>query len=150
MLKESLIEIFERDLNKLKIEIGSYEDESKLWIIDHEIKNSGGNLCLHLIGNLKQFIGKVLGKYDYNRNRDAEFSNKNVPKKDLIDEIEETKNVVIASLKNIDEGEFDKKYPVNVYNNDMTTGFFLVSLVAHLNYHLGQINYHRRIIGLNK
>jgi len=150
MLKESLIEIFERDINKLKIEISSYEDESKLWIIENEIKNCGGNLCLHLIGNLKQFIGNVLGKFEYSRNRDAEFSSKNVPKKDLIKEIEETKNIVIESLSKIDESELDKKYPVNVFNNDMTTGFFLVSLVGHLNYHLGQINYHRRIIGCKK
>ena len=148
MLRESLIEIFERDLNKLKIEISSYEDESSLWLIEKEIKNSGGNLCLHLIGNLKQFIGNVIGKFEYTRNRDAEFGSKGVPKKELVSEIEETKEMVIASLKKLDENDFDKIYPVNVLSNNMKTGFFLVSLVGHLNYHLGQINYHRRIIGI--
>ncbi len=147
MLKESLIEILERDLNKLKIEISSYENESRLWLIEKDIKNSGGNLCLHLIGNLKQFIGNVLGNIAYTRNRDDEFGKKNIPRKDLISEIEETKEVVITSLKKLVDSDFEKIYPVNVFNKEMTTGFFLISLSAHLNYHLGQINYHRRIIG---
>ena len=149
MLKDSLIEIFDRDLNKLKIEISSYESESSLWLIEKDIKNSGGNLCLHLIGNLKQFIGNVIGKFDYTRNRDAEFGSKDVPKKDLVSEIEETKEIVIASLKKLNADDFEKIYPINVFNKEMTTGFFLISLAAHLNYHLGQINYHRRIIGKN-
>ncbi len=149
MLKESLIEIFDRDLNKLKIEISSYEKESSLWIIEKDIKNSGGNLCLHLIGNLKQFIGNVIGEFDYTRNRDAEFRSKDVPKKDLVSEIEATKEIVIASIKKLNEDDFEKIYPINVFNKEMTIGFFLISLAAHLNYHLGQINYHRRIIGRN-
>ena len=149
MLKESLIEIFDRDINKLKIEISSYENEKDLWIIGKEIKNSGGNLCLHLIGNLKQFIGKVLGNFEYARNRDAEFGSKYVPRKEILNELEETKEIVIASLKKLEESDFEKIYPVNVFNKEMTTGFFLISLAAHLNYHLGQINYHRRIIGGN-
>ncbi len=146
MLKESLIEIFDRDLNKLKIEISSYENESSLWLIKKDIKNSGGNICLHLIGNLKQFIGNILGKFDYIRDRDFEFGKKDIPKKDLVHEIEETKEIVLTSLRNLDESDFGKIFPINVFNKEMTTGFFLINLVAHLNYHLGQINYHRRII----
>ena len=78
MLSETIAEIFDRDLNKLRIEISSYSDEAKMWVIEKNIKNSGGNLCLHLIGNLKQFIGNVLGNRPYQRNRDAEFSLKNI------------------------------------------------------------------------
>ena len=146
MLKEALIEIFERDLNKLRIEISSYENETSLWIIDKNIKNSGGNLCLHLIGNLKQFIGNVLGKVDYKRDRDAEFNKKNISKRDLVSEVQETLGIVSSSLNSLEESDFEKIYPIDVYNKKMTTGFFLISLAAHLNYHLGQINYHRRLL----
>ena len=74
MLKEALIEIYERDLNKLRNEIELYSDENKLWIIKSEINNSAGNLCLHLIGNLNHFIGATLGNSDYKRDRNSEFS----------------------------------------------------------------------------
>ena len=147
MLKETLIEIFERDLNKLKIEISSYSDESKLWIIDKNIKNSGGNLCLHLVGNLNQFICGVIGKSGYIRNRDAEFNDKNIPKKILLKSIDDSIENIITILKSLEEEDFKTMYPIDVFNQKMTTGFFLIHLTTHLNYHLGQINYHRRIIG---
>jgi len=146
MLDETIMELFNRDLNKLKIEISSYNNESKLWQIEKNIKNSGGNLCLHLIGNLKQFIGNVLGNNSYIRNRDAEFSLKNVSKSDLVKEIDETIFIVESTIKSLNAGDFTKIYPVEVFGKPMTTEFFLISLIAHLNYHLGQINYHRRLI----
>jgi hypothetical protein len=70
---------FLRDLEKLKTEISSFKDESNLWKISGDIKNSAGNLCLHLCENLQHFIGAVLGNSGCVRNRDAEFSRKNVP-----------------------------------------------------------------------
>jgi uncharacterized damage-inducible protein DinB len=146
MFSKSIIEIFNRDLNKVKIEIGSYNDETKLWVIEKNIKNSGGNLCLHLIGNLKQFIGNVLGKMDYIRNREAEFGLKNISRTNLLKELDETIEVVHSTLVSLTEEDFKKTYPVEVFDKPMTTEFFLISLIAHLNYHLGQINYHRRLI----
>ena len=76
---ETLSQLFLRDLDKLKTEITSFKDEKKIWEISGDIKNSAGNLCLHLCGNLQHFIGAVLGNSGYVRNRDAEFSRKNVP-----------------------------------------------------------------------
>jgi hypothetical protein len=145
MFSESIAEIFNCDLNKLKIEISSYANETKLWASEKNIKNAGGNLCLHLIGNLKQFIGSVLGKRPYERNRDAEFSLNNISKKELLKEIDVTMKLVAETINSLNEDDFIKIYPVDVFNKPMTTGFFLMSLIAHLNYHLGQINYHRRM-----
>ena len=90
MVKETLRQIFSRDLNKLKSEIELYKNEADIWIIAKEIKNSGGNLCLHINGNLKHFIGKVLGETDYKRDRESEFASKNIPKAELIKSISET------------------------------------------------------------
>ena len=149
MLSEEIAEIFDRDLEKLRIEINSYTDETKLWVIEKNIKNSGGNLCLHLIGNLRQFIGNILGKKYYERNRDAEFSLKNIPKKDLLEMINGTMEIVAETFKSLKEEDLNNIYPVDVSDKPITAQFFMISLIAHLNYHLGQINYHRRMIDSN-
>ncbi len=147
MMKKTFLDIFDRDINKLRIEINLYEDEKKLWIIEKSIKNSGGNLCLHITGNLNQFIGAVLGNSGYVRNREAEFAERGVAKKILLKKVDETQGIVFDTINALNEEDLDAIYPVEVFNSRMTNGFFLVHLATHLNYHLGQINYHRRIIG---
>lgn len=146
MLKESLLEIFERDLNKLKDEISLYNDENSLWIIKNEISNSAGNLCLHLIGNLNHFIGAILGKTGYVRDRENEFSSKNISSKELINEIEKVIKVVCNTLNKLSAEDFEKDFPVQKHDKIVKTDFMLLHLLTHFNYHLGQINYHRRLI----
>ncbi|MEJ2493611.1 MAG: DinB family protein [Ignavibacteriaceae bacterium] len=143
---DTLKKLFNRDLEKLKTEISSYNDEKKLWEISGEIKNSAGNLCMHLCGNLQHFIGNILGNSGYVRNREAEFSTKDIQKEKLLDEINVTAKVVEKTISELKEDKFNEIYPVNVFGYEMTTEFFLVHLATHLNYHLGQINYHRRLL----
>lgn len=145
MLIETLKSLFNRDLNQLKAEIESYQDESQLWVIDKNISNSGGNLCLHLIGNINTYIGAEIGKTGYIRNRPLEFLLKDIPKSELINKIEETILVVNNALDSVTEADLETIYPQIVFEKEMTTGFFLVHLSTHLAYHLGQINYHRRL-----
>lgn len=146
MITKTLKFLFERDLNKLKVEIESYQNESNLWEIDKNISNSAGNLCLHLIGNLNTYIGAEIGKTGYIRNRPLEFSLKDIPKAELIQKIEETLIVVNNALDSLTENDLEAIYPQIVFEKEMTTGFFLVHLSTHLAYHLGQINYHRRLL----
>ncbi|MCA1624598.1 MAG: DUF1572 domain-containing protein [Acidobacteria bacterium] len=146
MLKDSLLEIFERDLNKLKDEINFYEDENDLWTIEKKISNSAGNLCLHLIGNLNHFIGALLGETGFVRDRDAEFSSKTIARKNLVEEIEKTIAVVKNSLNKLSDEDFDKNFPVEKHGKVVKMDFMLLHLLTHFNYHLGQINYHRRLI----
>ncbi|MGB7200733.1 MAG: DinB family protein [Pyrinomonadaceae bacterium] len=146
MLTEILTELYERDLNKLKEEIELYADEADLWKTGGDIINPAGNLCLHLTGNLQHFFGAVLGGTDYVRDRDAEFSRKDVAKSELLADIDEAKNVVLATLEKLTEDDLAKPYPIEVFGGAMTTGFFLTHLATHLNWHLGHINYHRRLL----
>ncbi|UPZ13547.1 DinB family protein [Flavobacterium humidisoli] len=146
MVIESLKILFNRDLNKLKFEIESYEFEKQIWVIDKNISNSAGNLCLHLIGNLNTYIGAEIGKTGYVRNRPLEFSLKDIPKSELISKIESTIDVINKSLDSLTEKDLEQIYPQIVFEKEMTTGFFLIHLSAHLAYHLGQINYHRRLL----
>ena len=146
MLVESLKTLFNRDLNKLQEEIELYKNEANLWKIEKGISNSAGNLCLHLIGNLNSYIGSELGKTDYIRNRDLEFSLINVSKAELLNRIEKTKVVVNNALEVITSKKLEEEYPLLVFENKTTTAFFLIHLSTHLAYHLGQINYHRRLL----
>lgn len=146
MSLQTLKTLFNRDLNKLKFEIESYEFEKQIWVIDKNISNSAGNLCLHLIGNLNTYIGAEIGKTGYVRNRPLEFSLKDIPKVELISKIEDTIEVINKSLDSLTEKDLEQIYPQIVFEKEMTTGFFLIHLSAHLAYHLGQINYHRRLL----
>ena len=145
MLNQELKDIFNRDLNHLKKEIASYQNEKNLWIINDNISNSAGNLCLHLVGNLKWFVGAQLGNSGYVRNREFEFSAKNVPRSELLKEIDETISIVTASLDSMSSAALDDVYLIEVFKKPMSSRFFLIHLSTHLSYHLGQINYHRRI-----
>jgi uncharacterized damage-inducible protein DinB len=146
MLRDSLLSLFERDLNRLKEEINLFIYEEDLWLTPGSIKNSPGNLCLHICGNLKHFIGAVLGDTKYMRQREQEFSSKNVPKNDLLENIEETKSIVLKTISDLDDNTLSNSYPINVFDDEMSTDYFLIHLSSHLNYHLGQINYLRRFL----
>ncbi len=143
---EILQDLFQRDLEKLKSEITSYKDEKKMWEVTGDLSNSAGNLCLHICGNLQHFIGFVLGISGYKRDRDSEFSRKNIPMDEVIRKIDHTIFTVKKTLNELDVNKLDEIYPINVFGKEMTTGFFLAHLTTHLNYHLGQINYHRRLL----
>lgn len=146
MITETLEAIFTRDLNQLKSEIELYKNKKSIWIVDKEISNSAGNLCLHLIGNLNAYIGATLGKSDYIRNRELEFSLKDISKSELIRKIDETILVVNNSIRNLKNQDLEAEYPIIVFKETMSIEFFLVHLATHLSYHLGQINYHRRLL----
>ena len=138
--------IIERDLNKLEEEIKLYSSEESVWKIDGQIKNTAGNLCLHLCGNLQHYFGAVLGKTGYVRNRNNEFAAKGISQTDLIAEIQKAKQAVRSTLEKIDTSVLQQDYPEKVYDYPMTTSYFMIHLCSHLGYHLGQINYHRRLL----
>ena len=146
MLIDTLKILFKRDLNKLVDEINAYQKEANIWIVDKNITNCAGNLCLHLIGNLNHFIGTLLGETGYVRQRDLEFSLKNVPRATLIEQVEDTTEMIEAVLSQLSETDLNQEYPIIVFKKKMATGFFLTHLTTHLNYHLGQVNYHRRLL----
>lgn len=141
-----LATIIERDLLKLREEIQAYPNEESLWIIQGEITNSAGNLCLHLCGNLQHFIGHVLGGSSFVRNRDLEFSARHIPTAQLLEGIDATMQAVSSTLTTLDASILEQEFPLQIFGYPMSTGYFLLHLATHLEYHLGQINYHRRLL----
>ena len=146
MLKEILEEFLERELLKLKEEIALYPEEASIWALRPGISNSAGNLCLHLIGNLNHFVGAILGNTGYIRQRELEFSLKNVARAELISDLEKTIIMLKKAFENLTEADLDKTYPLEKHGKVVTTRYMLLHLLTHLNYHLGQVNYHRRLI----
>jgi uncharacterized damage-inducible protein DinB len=146
MITDALIMLFERDLQRLKNEIELYKAEENTWLVKEGIGNSAGNLCLHLIGNLSHFIGAMLGNTGYVRHREDEFSLKNIPRQDLITNIENCRLIVKNTLVKLTAADLEKEFPQNVFDKPITTEMMLMHLATHLTYHLGQINYHRRLL----
>lgn len=147
MLVAILKTLFDRDLNKLYQEIEAYQTEEALWRIAPGISNSAGNLCLHLLGNLNTYIGAELAHTGYIRNRDQEFSARHIPRAQLLAGITETRRVVDAALAPLSDAQLAAEYPVVVWEAPTSLGYLLLHLTTHLAYHLGQINYHRRLLG---
>ena len=144
MTPQDFKELYTREIDNLHKEISAFTEERKLWTISGEIKNSPGNLCVHLIGNVNHFIGAVIGKNGYVRNRDAEFSAKNISKQKLLEDIASAKTVVEEVLGRVDAGEMQKDFPVELFGKK-STEYMLSFFLAHFTYHLGQINYFRRL-----
>jgi len=146
MLSQLLIGPFEKDINKLKEEISLYKSESDLWKLKGDIKNSPGTLALHITGNLKHFIGAQLGKTGYLRERDKEFSDRNISKEKLLTGLNEALEVVKTTLPKLSDEDLKKDFPIPFLEKTCPTIEILFILYGHLNYHLGQINYHRRLL----
>ena len=145
MLHQSLTEIYDRNLLQLKAEINLYNDEKALWSVRGQVSNSAGNLCLHLIGNLNHFIGATLGNTGYVRHRENEFTFKNISRENLLAEIDKTIEMIRNTLSQMKEEDFAKEFPLLKHDKRVSTEEMLLHLLSHLNYHIGQINYHRRL-----
>jgi len=142
---DSLQKILLRDLDKLQKELEQYPSEESIWVVKGDIKNSSGTLVLHLCGNLQHYIGVGLGKSEYKRDRDKEFSARNVSRADLIKEIARTKDAITTALDKVSPDILETEYPLPVYDYAMTVQYFMIHLTSHFGYHLGQVNYHRRL-----
>lgn len=108
--------------------------------------NVAGTLVLHLAGNIQHYIGARLGATGYIRDRAAEFARRGVPRSELVLEIEAARAAVRAALSGVTSLDPDADYPENVGGVKVATGEYLVHLTTHFAYHLGQIDYHRRIV----
>ncbi len=146
MITSALSELFLRDLNRLVKELEQYPSEYQIWLLPEGINNSAGTLTLHLVGNLQHFIGAVLGDSGYVRDREAEFNDRNVPVSQLIHSVNSTIESIKSVLSHIDDESLETTYPLEVFGEPISTIKFLIHLQGHLNYHLGQVNYHRRLL----
>ena len=135
-----------RELRALRRELDAYPDDASLWASPPGITNSAGTLLLHLAGNLQHFVGRHLGGTTYMRNRDAEFSKRGVSRAEIAKELDAAAAALNAGFAKLTDAGMASTFPEPIAGITFTTGDWLVHLVAHLGYHLGQIDYHRRLV----
>lgn len=144
-MTDDLVKLFDRELDKLIAELELFESEAALWAGAAGVSNAAGNLALHIVGNLNQYIGVRLGGTDYLRDRSAEFGSRDIPRHELIARVSATKTMLETVLVRLDAAQLEEIYPEEVLGYAMTTRYLLIHLYGHLNYHLGQVNYLRRV-----
>lgn len=146
MNHEPLRQCLHREIRALKRELDAYPDDASLWAQPPGVTNSGGSLMLHLAGNIQHYFGKCLGGTSYVRNRDAEFSRRNVPRAELTSELDAAAVALDAGFDALTDRVLAAEFPEKVGGFTLNTATFITHLVAHFGYHLGQIDYHRRLV----
>jgi uncharacterized damage-inducible protein DinB len=149
VLRDAVRAMILRELRALDREIAAYPDGRSLWQTPAGVSNSAGTLALHLAGNLRHFIGTTLGKSQYKRNREAEFSTKDLSREQLHAEVRATISDLENAFDKITVDQLEAPYPLLIQERRVRTVDWLVHLSAHLGYHLGQIDYHRRLLTPN-
>jgi uncharacterized damage-inducible protein DinB len=135
-----------RELRSLRLELLAYPDEGLIWARPPGVANPAGTLALHIAGNMQHFIGAVLGGTGYVRDRDAEFRLRGSTREELLASIDAATAAVRKTLSNFDDERLEGLYPLEVSGKRVPTRLFLLHMSTHLAYHLGQLDYHRRIV----
>lgn len=146
MLRSSVRAVLLRDIAAVRRSVEAYPDDASVWAERDGLPNVAGTIVLHLAGNLQHFVGVVLGGRAYHRDRPAEFSRRNVPRAELLADLAATELAISETLATLPEASLAQPFPETIAGNVLTTGAMLVHLATHLAYHLGQLDYHRRVV----
>jgi len=138
--------ILDRDLSTLRREVEAYPDERELWREVPGLLNVGGTLVLHLTGNLQHYFGARLGRTGYVRDRSAEFARRDVARSELLQEIEAARTAVLAAAARVGADQLGADFPELIGGARIRTDDYLLHLAVHFAYHLGQLDYHRRLV----
>ena len=145
MFSRELADLFTRDLTRLVQELRAFPDTDALWRLAPGVTNAAGTLALHLEGNLREFVGRQLGGVAYTRDRPAEFSTRGTAQTEIVARAESLLESIPPVIATLTSSALDAAYPQDVFGRGMSTRQFLLHLFGHLSYHLGQIDYLRRM-----
>lgn len=146
MTFDYLAGVLVRDLRTAQRELAAYPDDASVWQPLPGTPNTAGTLALHLAGNIRHFVGAVLGGTGYVRNRDAEFNRRDVARAELHRDLDAAIAAVEATLPHLPEATARADFPAPLAGVRLNTTDLLLHLSAHLAYHLGQMDYHRRAV----
>ena len=146
MLRTAVRTLILRELGAVLRSLEAYPDDASVWTEPPGLPNPGGTLALHVAGNLRHFIGHVLGGIAYVRDREAEFARRDVPRSELVAGIEAAREAVDRTLSALSDDALAAPYAESISGRTVSTGDFLAHLAVHLGWHLGQLDYHRRVV----
>jgi len=135
-----------RELEGFRREIALFADDAALWRVVPGVSNSAGNLALHVAGNLQYFLGTCIGGGNYVRDRATEFSRREGSRAEVDSILEAAIDVVNRTLTASHESVLDGLLPGAPNGMPVRTGMFLLHLVSHTGFHLGQAGYIRRML----
>lgn len=146
MVVQAVAAILDRDLRALAREVEAYPDDGAVWLAPDGAPNSAGTLVLHLAGNVQHFLGAHLAGTGFVRDRPREFAARGLSRSDLLREIAAARSVLRSAVDRASERALDADWPEIVGGARVVTGEYLIHLVSHFAYHLGQVDYHRRLV----
>jgi hypothetical protein len=146
VLSDYLVGVIVRDLKAVGREVEAYPDDASVWRTPPGVINSGGTLALHLCGNVQHFFGAILGGTGYVRDRAAEFSRRDVPRVEILQQVNAAVAAAERGLAKVTVASLGAEFPEAIAGHTVETGDWLIHLAVHLGYHLGQIDYHRRLV----
>ena len=138
--------VMARELEAFAREVELFPDDASLWRTLPGVTNSAGNLAVHVCGNLRHFVGAVLGGSGYVRDREAEFAARSGRRDDVARQVRETAGVVSTVLARLSPGVLEAPYPEPHDGVQLPCRTFLLHLCVHLAFHLGQAGYLRRAL----
>lgn len=141
---EELLSLLRRDLGELRREILASPEE-RLFTAPAGVPNSIGTVALHLAGNLRHYVGAVLGGTGYVREREEEFSRR-CDAREILAELDSALADVEAVLPNLSPAQLSNPFPLEIEGRSIPVRIFLWRLAVHLAYHLGQAVTVRRAI----
>jgi hypothetical protein len=144
--QNSLAPLFRRDLTRLSQQIDAFPNDESLWQTLPGVTNAAGNLVLHIEGNLREYVGRQLGNLAYRRIRELEFSSKGMSRSELRARLVALTLSIPTVIEGLSVEQMEMEYPEVVLGVAVSTEQFLIHLYGHVNWHLGQVDYLRRIV----
>ena len=145
-MQDDIRRLLTRELAAFAREVELFPDDETLWRRLPGITNSAGNLALHACGNLRHFVGAVLGGTGYVRDRPLEFATREGRREDVARELRETAVLVTAILGRLKAAALDAPFPDAHDGIQLPCRLFLMHVSVHLAFHLGQAGYLRRAL----
>jgi uncharacterized damage-inducible protein DinB len=122
--------------------------DEELWNKPLDPGNSMGHLILHLTGNLNHFVGSHLGKTGYVRDRDREFTETNLPKKEaLLKGLDDAVGLFRRTVMGLSSEQLKAPFPDARFGLTLNA---LVHWVTHFALHRGQMSYIARLVQKGK
>lgn len=115
--------------------------EEQFWLKPFSYGNSFGALVRHLTGNLNYYIGAQIARTGYIRERELEFTaDPSGEKEQALAGLDEALNMVIDTLKEQTEPDWDREY--DAAKSDAKDRFeIFLDCSVHFRHHIGQMMY---------
>lgn len=127
------------DQYRSKIEICVRKlNEDQIWSRGRETENSIGNLCLHLLGNVRQWIVSGVGGAADHRNRDSEFEARGgISTDELISRLNQAVAQACDVIAKLTPMRLEEEITIQSYRLSVLEAVYHV--VEHFSHHAGQI-----------